>query len=230
MQKSTIIHHNLEAHMTNKGTYEYYRYDGNKNCYIKEEIKKDKNGIYVFITVDENGQRVETPHPEITDEILTVMDGMDHKWATSQERYYDTMIMPFEINSDPDSDSDSVAVIRKKTIEEIENSKGEPYHRGFVSAIGNPETELFHDEEEEKAVDKDIQEGIALLPEKLQNMFRDYFGGFMKLEEIKDAENEELGTNKSKQAFSKRKQELVKAMAEYLREKGYKDYEDCKKH
>lgn len=53
------------------------------------------------------------------------------------------------------------------------------------------------------------------------NSYKNHIGPPKFLEQIKDEENARLGTNKSKQAFSKRKQKIINRVAKALTDAGY---------
>ncbi len=191
--------------MESDGTYVYYRYDGDTGRYIKETLRQENDGSYTYIQADpDTNEIIETKikNDENTSWI-EFQDSMDREWATAEERFCDNNIKDMNISVGDDSGAE---------FNLLDN---------IATYMGEPVKELFGEEPSENEIIDLVCAVVNEMPESWQTLFYEHFGERKFLEQIKDEENARLGTNKSKQAFSKRKQKIINRVAKALTDAGY---------
>jgi hypothetical protein len=205
MKRDAINYYNKESHMENDGTYAYYRYDGATGRYIKETLRQEDDGSYRYIQADpDTNEIIETKiAANENTNWVEVQDSMDHEWATAEERFCDNNVKDMNISMGDDSGA---------TFDLLDT---------IATYTGEPIKELFEEEPTENEIIDLVRAVVNEMPESWQTLFYEHFGERKFLEQIKDEENARLGTNKSKQAFSKRKQKIINRVAKALTDVGY---------
>lgn len=191
--------------MEGDGTYVYYRYDGTTGRYIKETLRQENDGSYTYIQAGpDTNEIIETKivANENTNWV-EIQDSMDREWATAEERFCDNNVKDMDISVGDDSS------IVFSLLDNIATYTGEPIK------------ELFEEESTENEIIAFVRAIVNEMLESWQTLFYEHFGERKFLEQIKDEENARLGTNKSKQAFSKRKQKIINRVAKALTDDGY---------
>lgn len=191
--------------MESDGTYVYYRYDGVTGRYIKETLRKEDDGSYTYIQADPDTNEIIETKIEADANIswIEFQDSMDREWATAEERFCDNNVKDMNISVGDDSST---------SFNLLDN---------IATYTGEPVKELFEEKSTENEIIAFVRAVVNEMPESWQTLFYEHFGERKFLEQIKDEENARLGTNKSKQAFSKRKQKIINRVAKALTDAGY---------